>query len=37
MAKTIKFKNINIDALCKICKTLNCDFKILWTTFQNDK
>ena len=26
MAKMTKSKNVTTDALCKICKALNCDF-----------
>ena len=27
MAKLTKGQNVTTDALCKICKVLNCDFK----------
>lgn len=27
MAKITKCENVTTDALCKICKALNCDFK----------
>lgn len=27
MAKLTKGSNVTTDVLCKICKTLNCDFK----------
>lgn len=27
MAKLTKGENVTTDALCKICKALNCDFK----------